>query len=457
MKKFTIIGLAICLAFALAAPVMAVDADFSGSYYVRGSYVSHWNLDDTSASNAYMDMRFRLQTVFKVNDILSVTTRFDALDDKVWGDSDDTIGATGINMNKVTVTGVKKDIDFDRAYMTIKAPIGTFFVGRQKAFVWGTSFLDSEGEADRIKYVKKIDNLTLYAVFQKTEEKDNATALAVLPGTRADQADYDSDTYYLLGKYKMENTTSGLLLAFTNNKTGNDGVMPIDIFAAGNTADRAQKVYTAIPYFVSKFGPLAIQGELAYRWGETEYDDGRDDLDIKRLAYNLEATYSFGPASVMAGYAFVSGDGDGATDNESSAYGSVGDDWGKLFILTTSDVGALQALGGVGNLSAGGGGANPSGAKIIYGGATFSPLDNLELGVVVGKADADKLTAGFSENDYGLEYDFTLNWQIYDNLTYSAIAAFLSAGNFYEEQSPTITDATLEDTYALFHQLELSF
>ena len=455
MKKFTIIGLAICLAFALAAPVMAVDADFSGSYYVRGSYVSHWNLDDTSASNAYMDMRFRLQTVFKVNDILSVTTRFDALDDKVWGDSDDTIGATGINMNKVTVTGVKKDIDFDRAYMTIKAPIGTFFVGRQKAFVWGTSFLDSEGEADRIKYVKKIDNLTLYAVFQKTEEKDNATALAVLPGTRADQADYDSDTYYLLGKYKMENTTSGLLLAFTNNKTGNDGVMPIDIFAAGNTADRAQKVYTAIPYFVSKFGPLAIQGELGYRWGQTEFDTaGTADLDIKQLAYNIEATYNFGPASVMAGYAFVSGDGNGNTDNEASAYGGVGDDWGKLFILTTTDVGVLENLGGQSNLSATGN----FGAKIIYGGANFSPLDNLELGVVVGTADADEIPATMSKDDYGVEYDFTLNWQIYDNLTYSAVAAFLSAGDLYWNATGVATEpANFDDTYALFHQLELSF
>ena len=458
MKKFTIIGLAICLAFALAAPATAVDVDFSGSYYVRGSYTEHWNLDETSASNAYMDMRFRLQTVFKVNDILSVTTRFDALDDKVWGDSDmtatvgfqDVIDNTKITDNSATIpVDTGNNIDFDRAYMTIKAPIGTFSIGRMAKGVWGTSFLDTEDEADRIKYVKKIDNLTLYAIFQKNAEKDNARGPA---GTRADQADYDSDTYYLLGKYKMENTTTGLLLAFTNNKTGNDGTWgPIDILAAGDTADRTQRVYTAIPYFVSKFGPLAIQGELAYKWGETEYDAAVADLDIKKLAYNLEATYNFGPASVMAGYAFVSGDGD-PNDDEASAYGGVGDDWGKLFILTTTDVGALENLGGQSNLSATG----RFGAKIIYGGANYSPLDNLELGVVVGTADADKLRTGESQDDYGVEYDFTLNWKIYDNLTYSAIAAFLSAGDFYKEQAGT-PDADFEDTYALFHQLELAF
>ncbi|MCK4467669.1 MAG: hypothetical protein KAU60_04885, partial [Desulfobacterales bacterium] len=345
-----------------------------------------------------------------VSDILSVTARFDALEDKVWGDA--------------TAAG---NVEFKRAYMTIKAPIGTFYVGRQIKGLWGTSFLDTEGDADRIKYVKKIDNLTLYAVFQKDAEGDDAVAItatdcvagtgcsdeagcvACVPAVTAvpDEADKDKDTYYLLGKYKAESTTTGLLLAFTNDKT---------------TAGQTKHTYCAIPYFVSKFGPLAIQGELGYKWGEIDSDTvGTADIDTKQLAYNLEATYNVGPASIMAGYAFISGDSNGTTDNENSAYGSVGDDWAKLFILTGSDVGVLNNLGGTGNLSASGTGADPSGAKIIYGGATFSPLENLELGVVVGKADADELTTGYSKDDYGVEYDFTLNWEIYDNLTYSAV------------------------------------
>jgi hypothetical protein len=425
MKKFTIIGLAICLAFALAAPAMAVDADFSGDYRVRGSYVEHWNLDKDSASNAFMDMRFRLQTVFKVSDILSVTARFDALEDHVWGKADD------------RVAGSVNNVNFDRAYMTIKAPVGKFIIGRAGIGYWGTTFADTETDGnDCIKFIKKIDNLTLYGVFIKYTENDNETATP-------DSADEDKDRYDLRFKYKMENTTFGLLTAFINDKTNNT---------------QTTHTYVAMPFFVSKFGPLAVQGELDYKWGETDYDAaGSADLDIKKLAYNLEATYNVGPASIMAGYAFLSGDGDGATDNEASAYGNVGDDWAKLFILTTSDVAVLTNLGNTGNLSASGGGADPAGAKIIYGGATFSPLDNLELGVVVGKADADKLTAGNSKDDYGVEYDFTLNWKIYDNLTYSAVAAFLSAGDFYKEQSATLNDTNFDDTYALFHQLELAF
>jgi hypothetical protein len=266
MKKFTIIGLAVCLAFALAAPATAVDVDFSGDYHVRGSYVSHWNLDDRSASNAYMDMSFRLQTVFKASDILSVTARFDALDDHVWGKAETAVDSGGAG-----------NVDFHRAYMTIKAPVGKFIIGRAGTGYWGTTFVDSETDGtDCIKFIKKIDNLTLYAVFMKLKELDDSTI--------TNAADLDNDRYDLRFKYKMENVTSGLLLAFLNDKTVDDATT---------------HTYVAMPYFVGKFGPLDIQGELAYKWGETDPDVGVD-TDIKKLAYNLEATYNFGPASVMA-------------------------------------------------------------------------------------------------------------------------------------------------------------
>ena len=423
MKKFTIVALAICLAFAMAAPVMAVDADFSGAYRVRGAYISSWDLDENTASKDFMNMRFRLQTVFKASDILSVTTRFDAFDNKVWGDADGAFGAAAGD-----------NIDFDRAYMTIKAPIGKFDIGRMAGGLWGTKFLNNEGEKDRIKFTKTIDALTLFLVYQKNTEADDSTGISA--------ADQDSETYYFLSKYKMENTTAGLLLAFTNDKT---------------TSTKTTKKYCAAPYFVSKFGPLAIQGELQYNFGATDYDTaGSEDLDYKELAYNIEVNYKVGPVGLSAGYAFISGDQDTA-DNEDSNYDDgVGNDWEKLFILTTNEVSQLVKLGNYGNLSEDGldnGVQNKSGAKIIYGGATFSPLDNLKLGVVLGSAKADEAPANY-EDDYGLEYDFTLNWKIYDNLTYTAIAAFLSAGDFYKEG---VADATFDDTYALFHQLQLSF
>ncbi len=419
MKKLTIIALALCLAVVMAAPVMAVDADFSGDFRVRGSYVEHYNLKDTSESHDFMDMRFRLQTVFKASDNLSVTTRFDALDNYMFGSTAATPKDVG---------GNEGNINFDRAYMTIKTDFGKFDLGRMSGGAWGTSFIDSETEKDRIKFTKTMDDMTLYLVYQKNEENDYTTT-----GTLA--SDEDSETYYLLTKYKLEDTTAGLLLAFTNNKA---------------TETATTRKYSAAPYFVSKFGPLTIQGELQYNWGDTDNDGTVVDVDIKELAYNVEASYNFGPGSVMAGYAFVSGDNDDAT--EDSAFGNVGDDWEKLFILTTSEITDLDTnLGSIGNLSE----DQNEGAKIIYGGANFSPLDNLNLGLVVGYAKADKVQSGKTKDEYGTEYDLTLNWKIYDNLTYTAIAAYLDAGDLYKEY--VSDDAHFDDTYALFHQLQLSF
>jgi len=428
MKKLTIIALALCLAVVMAAPVMAVDADFSGAYRVRGAYTEHYDLDKDSANNAFMNMRFRLQTVFKASDNLSVTVRFDALE-KDWGASDSPTP---------TSTNVDDNIDFDRAYMTIKSDFGKFDIGRQKGGTFGTTFVDSEADVDRIKYTKVMDGLTLMAIFEKVGENDNALT---------DDGNTDDDKYCLAAIHKMENITAGVLGTFYNYKSLSDDA---------TTSDRATvKKYALTPYAVAKFGPLAIQGELCYVWGEKDWDQaGRADIDYKTLAYNIEATYNLGQASIMAGYAFASGED---TGNDDTGANGVGNDWEKLFILTTNEVPALVNLGGYGNLSKDGVDVTPAddlGSKIIYGGANYSPLDNLNLGLVVGYAEADEPTAGNSD-EYGTEYDLTLNWKIYDNLSYTAIAAFLSAGDLYKDEKSIGAD--FEDTYALFHQLQLSF
>jgi hypothetical protein len=429
MKKFTIMALAVCLTVVMAAPVMAVDVDFSGDYRVRGFYTSHWDLRETSASNAYMNMRFELQTVFKASDILSVTTRFDALDDHVWGKAD------------TQVAGGVDNVHFDHAYMTIKAPVGTFHVGRMLGGPLGNIFGDYEYEADRIKFVKKIDAFTLVAIYQKGVEQDSDT----------DTADEDQDVYYLLGIYKAEDITAGLAFVFNNDKTKSG-----EVVAPAPDGPRTIKSYTAVPYFSAKFGPLALQGELTYVWGKTDYDAaGQADLDQDEITYNLEATFNLGVASVQAGYAFFSGDND-ANDNEDNGYATgFGDNWEKLFILTSDEDPVLRAnLGGTGegNLSKAGGNT-AAGAKLYYVGAGFTPMENLKLDAVIGIADADKAQVGWKD-DYGTEYDLTLNWKIYDNLTYTAIAAFLDAGDFWKSGVPA---TQIEDTYALFHQLELSF
>lgn len=254
------------------------------------------------------------------------------------------------------------------------------------------------------------------------------------------KADEDRDVFYLAGISKTKYLVGGLAFVFDNDKT---------------TAAQITRSYITLPFSSAKFGPLAIQGELAYVWGETNYNAAdQAGLDIDEITYNLEATFDLGVASVQAGYAFFSGDNNGTADDKDSSYNAnFGDNWDKLFILTSDENPVLcENLGGAGNLSTVSGNT-AAGAKLYYAGASFTPMKNLKLSVVAGIADADKVLSG-RDDDIGTEYDLTLNWRIYDNLTYSAIAAYLDAGNFWKDGDATVQ---LEDTYALFHELKLTF
>jgi len=377
-----------------------------------------------------MDMELELNTVFKATDNLSLTTKIMGLSGKKWGEADEMGG---------------NDLDIDHVYMTIKSGIGTFDIGRMAAGTFGTSFMNNEYEADRIKYTKVIDDLKLLAIFQKNSEGDAGLT----------NSDTDRDVYWLAAIYKREDIAAGVLYGFDNNKTLSDKAPPL-------ADNETYKGHVLDPYITAKFGPLALQGELVYIFGDTEYDDGTADLDRKELAYNIEANYDLGMASVQAGYAFFSGDV--TADNDDKAFSGWGGDrqWEKLFILYTDENGYLSDdLGESALVAAGqpaGSGGNLSqypaqGAKIFYAGASVTPMENLKLGLIVGIADADKVDAGV-EDDYGVEYDLTLNWKIYDNLTYSAIAAYLDAGDIWQAGDTTVD---VKNTYALFHELKLTF
>jgi len=80
-------------------------------------------------------------------------------------------------------------------------------------------------------------------------------------------------------------------------------------------------------------------------------------------------------------------------------------------------------------------------------------MDNLTLGAIVAKSKADDVINGW-DDDHGLEYNLTLSWKIFDNLTYSATYAALDAGDYWQAGNPA-TD--IEDTFVMYHKLELQF
>jgi hypothetical protein len=311
MKKFAIMAVAICAAFIMAAPAMAIDADFSGEYSVRGFYNSHYDLRD-NASDAYMNMALELYTVFKVTDNLSLTTKIMGLEDKNWGTTD--------NINADTdpgdsIGGSGNDLDLDHVYMTIKTDFGKFDIGRMLGGPFGNDFVDFEYEADRIKYTKVINDFKVTAIFQKRIEDDSPNRYV---------ADQDTDDYFLCGDYTAENIGAGLSYIFSNDKRDYKG----DLLGA------TSRYHVLNPYFDAKFGGFDLQAELFWKFGDTDFDDpAYHDLDKDAIAYNLEGSFSLDMASFMIGYAFFSGDANMSDEDDKAFEYGVGDNWRRLSMI----------------------------------------------------------------------------------------------------------------------------
>ncbi len=466
MKKLALILCVAAIALFSAAPAFAVSSDmvdFEGSYRVRAFMNTHTLLlEETDgapdATNSFYDSRFRLQTRFRPTDFLSATLRFDALE-SLWGGLPASGTAVGDARN--TLIGVpatpnlSNNVEFEHAYLTATTSVGKFDLGRMSALAWGTSFADNETELDRIKYTIKYGNLIGIAIIQKDAELD---------GVDFRYTDGDQDTYYLAGIYKMENLTAGLLGAFTNGKAASDNPQAATNAPIAGPFDR--QTYALLPFVQGTTGPVRYQGELVYQFGEAREFD-RDlyavpavvqDVDQDNLAYNLEVGYDVNPFSFEAGYAYMSGDGLNAagadsdpTKNENA--GGAGKDWGKLWILTSTDQYLQNTLGGMGNLGNPNSAVSRQGAKILYLGAGVTPMEDVSLKLLFGTSDAEDPDANVSQ-DHGEEYDLFVNYQIYDNLGFQFIAAYLDAGDFWQQGNNTVK---IENATAVFSKLELKF
>ncbi|MBI9077502.1 MAG: hypothetical protein JEZ02_19000 [Desulfatibacillum sp.] len=527
MKKIFTIAMVIALVAAFTVPAMAeTKFSFKGTYRVRGFLLSNPGLQadqldakatgsigtlndpkrtytpaiigaTETASQSWMDMRFRMESTFTVSERLAVVTRFDALDNKKYGESNDDWTGTGLNCQD------NNNIDFDRAYMVVGTDFGKLQAGSMAGGTYGNVFRDSVTERDRVRFDTKLSGWIISLVYEKQAENDSDTC-NVIPGTAtwySNTTDADDDWYYVAGTYLSEDISGGLLLGYSNGKNNSDRPSNYPLAPTDRLVGFDTNVIIADPFINANFGDFNVKAEGQIFFGKAaEFDRDlyarelknlnavrkslgygqQPDVDFDAYAYNVEGSWASGPFGAEIGYAYVKGDND-PYDDKNSAVGGVGDDWGKAFILTNTDSGfeaAAPAWGGLGahagavdanvtpgNLSSGSTAA-ANGMKMFYLGGSFSPMENLKISALYAnsKSDAPGFVDFFANStprnsrsfasDHGSEYDLTINWDIYDNLNYTFIAAYLDAGDYWQFGNPY---RELENTYCFWQQLELSF
>ncbi|ABC78527.1 hypothetical protein [Syntrophus aciditrophicus] len=433
MKRFWVALLAVAMVAGFALSASAADVKFSGTYYVRGLHADNWGLSNDEASRSLYGQRLRLSTEFKIAEGLTLNTRFDALERR-WGTTKELVGSYGYGNDD-------ENISFDRVWVSFAVPFGRFDVGRTMTNTsWGTIFGDNDTDTDMIRYVGNFGPWEAAAFTEKV--KDNSyvaakTGTAWAPSVPwAGKTDGDYDNYGVYGKYKWNGGVAGLQVMYTND---------------ASTTTYKDRYYTVSPYVQTTFGPVFVEAEVNYQYGERESDvAGGTDVDINAWSAYVHGKGNIGPAYVGAFYAFVSGedaggdieayqgDGGGTFDPALILWGEKNNKWlGNLGGNSLTDA---QTDGYMKN------------AHLFQVYAGYKPMPKLDVKAAVSYAMADEEAAG-QDDEIGIEADLTAAYKIYDNLTYTVGFGYLWAGDFYKGT----TAKAIDDTYLLMHRLDLSF
>ncbi|MBW6486744.1 MAG: porin [Syntrophobacterales bacterium] len=418
MKKLFAAILALGLIVAVSGTASAVDVKFGGSYYVVGVYDDNPSLADSDASysRAYMFQRIRLQPVFKIAEGLTFTARMDAME-----------GNWNVDRSKFKSGGGNTGFDWERGYVTFNSGIGKFDVGYQAAGAWGIDWADSGTTRPRVKLTTKVGPMILVAIYEKHVE-NNALALV----------DADMDAYYLAAIYPFKGGSAGLLYGYIDK--ADNRPTP----AAFRTTK--QILY---PYMKATFGSVFVEAELNYIFGKkAEFDSGAADIDYEGWGAFLRATTKAGPAEVGVQLGWSKGDDAGTNDKDETGPGK-GADWNPALILMNDDLATWSG----GDVNTAGNANISTGLQIINVFANYKVTPKFSAGAALTYAKADKVAANW-DKDYGLEFDVTAAYKLYDNLTYMVGAGYLWTGDYYKKG---VAAAKVDDDYILMNKLTLSF
>jgi hypothetical protein len=498
MKRFWLVLLSLGLIMAFSVSAFAVDVKVSGDFYAAGLYLNKTTLNDhrydydrDNPSTAFFFQRLRVGTDFIVSPCLKLVTRFTAME-RIWGGARsyaDGMEGDGWAYNKVTqntggTAGTRaesENIAFDLAYIDYTSPIGLFRVGYQPDYEWGTIFDNrtTGAPAGTITYAVPIGPVVLVAQYAK--EHDYSYSFSDYSTGNTTDQDYDS---FRVGAIFNFNTAPakgevGALLLYNRDATSKSNYMgPYDL-------GRMERIYKVSPYFKATIGPVFIQGEFEYTFGDAIKAESpallglghQPDVSISAYSVFLDATATFGPVYVGGSFAYLSGDDPGTTDKlEGSGYlghmssstrafapvNTAGLDWNPCLILFNNDV-VNYWVGGISGHSGSQVGGEMSNAFFFQGRVGVKPIPQLDAMISVSYAAADKkqdpkeYDITYGSNNYGVEVDITGTYKITNNLSYMLGFGYLFTGDYFKGYDYAGANYKTVDDYMVINKLTLTF
>jgi hypothetical protein len=456
MKRLWLILLSLGLVMAVSTSAFALDVKFSGSYYAAGMYLDKTTFmkgtTNDGPSTAFYFQRLRVQTDFIISPGLSLITRFDAME-RAWGASrsapSSNVDSLGILPLSAGTTAENENIAFDYAYILYHSPIGSFLGGYMRNGYWGTEFGDSSIPATNYGWF--IHTGMWFAMAQIVKAMDGSKT-AKNPGVTT--TDQDIDKYVLAGLYLWKGGEVGALYFFQRAANIRNAPVVPPPFVRGI-------VYLngLMPHAKFRIGPVKVETELNYYWGENKGEDGNPDVKLESINFYLDAVADLDMFYVGGTFAYLSGDDPGTTNKiEGGAIlnlvGTTGGgiDWNPCLIMFNFDrtywVGPLNGHGDFDS-------SPMNNAWFFQGRVGVRPVDKLDIMASVSYAFADqKPSALWLNKTYGTEVDLTATYKITNNLSYMLGAAYLFTGDYYKGTSNLNQVA---DNYMLINKLTLTF
>jgi hypothetical protein len=475
MKKLLVVLLSLGLIAAFAATASAATsiAKFSGTYYVGGIYENNAALveDAKRNSTAKFHQRYRMQVDFKVDEGLSFSTRFDAME-KGWGDTrwsganaqsasepaGDTNSSRRVDPSVSTSTAnttvtnrnlkIQENIEFEYSYITFKTAFGQFDVGYQDCDGWGTWFSNASNSRPAIRFMSVAGPVTYGFKYEKWYESTNSNE-------NNGKVDADFDIYGLFGIYKFKSGDVGLLYRYIYNAAASTIA----------TTPFKSKVHQVAPYFRATFGPIYTEGEVNYLFGKAaEWTTAAKpagitgDIDAKTLTAYIAAQYNMGPAFFGARYGYASGNDPNDPHSQKQILGQ-NTSYQPLLIMGGGERILWQDGTKLGGLKGAAGAAGSVDDKkfnwisyTLYGGYKVTP--KFEIGANLGYVTVAEKPMNYVDDVMGTEFDVNLTYKIYDNLSYWVGAGYMWSGDYWKG---TNAANKVEDNYILVNRLQLMF
>jgi len=418
-------------------------------------------------STAFYFQRLQLTTEFVAAPGLSLITRANIME-RVWGGprtaSGTTLDTVGIYTTSAATRSENENIGFDYAYLNYLSPIGLFRVGYMPDYAWGTVFHDNETPAGKLSYILPVGNWKLGLQIVKIADNSFSANL-----TTARQADHDTDKAQAFFVYSAKNFDGGMIYVYANDAANRNPAPAISL---------KSKFHSVQPYIRATVGPVKIQAELDYYFGDIATFDtlpaGFSNQKLNSLAGWIDAVATFG--SVYVGGTFAYAQGNGSDVTTVNAYSSGGKDWSPTLIMWNSDRNYwIGNITGHGNGTASGTasfGTVMTNAFFYQVKAGVRPTDKLDICASVAFAQADTLNglgttqsalggligltsqAGYVSKDYGYEIDVVGIYKITSNLTYMLGVGYLITGDYFKGSDPT---NHISNDYIVTNKVTLTF